>query len=239
MDTNHKGNVAELAIATEAAKLGLTVLKPLTEHERYDLVLGIAGRLLRVQCKWAKRKGEVVLINLTTSRRSAEGYIRTSYSADEVDAIGAYCDELKSCFLIPIRDVDGQGGVQLRLAPPRNGQRAALHFAEQYRLGAVAQLAERCRGTAEARGSNPLSSTSQDPEVPAGIEVGAHEFRNHFGYYMERAAAGSEVLIRRRGRPCARLGPPDRSLLSAQTEPVIPPPPGAASLAQTSLSSCR
>jgi len=31
--------------------------------------------------------------------------------------------------------------------------------------------------------------------------VGAHEFRNHFGLYMERAANGSEILIRRRGRP--------------------------------------
>ena len=48
---NHKGNVAELAIAKEAASLGLSVFAPLTEHERYDLVLGVAGSLLRVQCK--------------------------------------------------------------------------------------------------------------------------------------------------------------------------------------------
>jgi hypothetical protein len=34
VDTSRKGNVAELAIATEAASLGLSVLKPLTEHER-------------------------------------------------------------------------------------------------------------------------------------------------------------------------------------------------------------
>lgn len=39
-------------------------------------------------------------------------------------------------------------------------------------------------------------------------EVGAHEFRNHFGYYMERAAAGEEILVTRRGKPHARLGPP-------------------------------
>jgi prevent-host-death family protein len=32
-------------------------------------------------------------------------------------------------------------------------------------------------------------------------------FRNHFGYYMERASAGREILIRRRGKPYARLGP--------------------------------
>jgi hypothetical protein len=98
VDSNHKGNVAELAIATEAARLGLSVLKPLTEHERYDLVIGIGGELLRVQCKWAKRKGDVVLVNLSTSRRGPSGYIRGSYSADEVDAIGAYCEEVKSCF---------------------------------------------------------------------------------------------------------------------------------------------
>jgi prevent-host-death family protein len=42
-------------------------------------------------------------------------------------------------------------------------------------------------------------------------KVGAHEFRNHFGYYMERAAAGEEILITRRGKPHARLGPPTAS----------------------------
>jgi prevent-host-death family protein len=37
--------------------------------------------------------------------------------------------------------------------------------------------------------------------------VGAHEFRNHFGYYLERAADGHEVLVSRRGRPYVRLIP--------------------------------
>jgi prevent-host-death family protein len=207
-DPNHKGNVAELAIATEAARLGLSVLKPLTEHEPYDLVLGIAGRLLRVQCKWASRKDNVVAVSLARSRRGPDGFIRRNYSAAEVDAIGVYCPDLDQCFLIPIEDVDQRWAIQLRLAPTRNGQRAALHFADEYRLGAVAQLAERYRGTVEAGGSNPPSSTrGADAPRPVGEEVGAHIFRNHFGYYMERAAAGTEILIRRRGKPYARLGP--------------------------------
>jgi prevent-host-death family protein len=37
--------------------------------------------------------------------------------------------------------------------------------------------------------------------------VGAHEFRNHLGYYLERAADGHEVLVNRRGRPYVRLLP--------------------------------
>jgi prevent-host-death family protein len=209
VNSNHKGNAAELAIAAEAAKLGLSVLMPLTEHERYDLVLGIGGRLLRVQCKWGKRKGDNVLVNLETSRRCRDGYVRTRYTADEVDAIGVYCDELDGCFLIPIEIAGGKAAISLRLAPARNGQRAALHWADQYQLGAVAQLAERRHGMAEARGSNPLSSTPEAAAEAASVEeVGAHQFRNHFGYYLERAAAGSEVLISRRGKPHARLCPP-------------------------------
>ena len=62
---------------------------------------------------------------------------------------------------------------------------------------------------AEARGSSPLSST------PTHTEVGCHQFRNHFGYYLERAAAGDELLIRRRGRPYARLVPAQPRLVAA------------------------
>jgi prevent-host-death family protein len=47
--------------------------------------------------------------------------------------------------------------------------------------------------------------------VPGVRTVGAHQFRNHFGYYMERAAAGEEILINRRGKPHACLGPPNSS----------------------------
>ena len=52
-----------------------------------------------------------------------------------------------------------------------------------------------------ARGSSPLSSTPP----PETLHVGAHEFRNHFGYYLERAADGQDVLVSRRGRPYVRL----------------------------------
>jgi prevent-host-death family protein len=52
-------------------------------------------------------------------------------------------------------------------------------------------------------GSSPASSTDGLPAD--GMAVGAHEFRNHFGYYLERAAAGHEVSVARHGRPYAKL----------------------------------
>jgi prevent-host-death family protein len=54
---------------------------------------------------------------------------------------------------------------------------------------------------AEVRGSSPLSSTNE----VRSFDVGAHEFRNRFGWYMERAAAGEEIRVSRRGRPYVRL----------------------------------
>ena len=59
---------------------------------------------------------------------------------------------------------------------------------------------------AEVRGSSPLSSM-QDAAAPDLVSVGAHEFRNRFGYYLEHAAGGAEIAISRHGRPYARLGP--------------------------------
>jgi prevent-host-death family protein len=204
---NHKGNAAELAIAAEAARLGLSVLKPLTEHERYDLVLGIGGRLFRVQCKWASRRAEIIQVRLSSSYHSpTRGYVKTTYGVDEVDAIAAYCQDIGKSYLLPIEDFAGRSMVYLRVGPARNNQRASLNWATDYEFpGAVAQLAERSNGIRKVRGSIPLSSTA---DIAALAEsVGAHEFRNHFGFYLERAAAGAEISISRHGRPYARLVP--------------------------------
>ena len=205
---NHKGNVAELAIATEAAGLGLTVLMPITEHERYDLVLGIGGELHRVQCKWAPLHGNVIKVKLGGSYHSpTRGYVRTTYGVDEVDAIAAYCRDLGKCYFLPIERFAGKNAVHLRIAPARNNQRASLNWATAYEFpGAVAQLEERRRGTAEATGSNPVSSIDT-PASPDG--VGMDRFYARLAHYVREAEAGGEVIVTRWGRPVARLVPAD------------------------------
>jgi prevent-host-death family protein len=39
------------------------------------------------------------------------------------------------------------------------------------------------------------------------VTVGANRFRDEFGYWMDRVAAGEHVLITRHGRPRIRLSP--------------------------------
>jgi len=50
-DPNYKGNLAEAEIAAAALRAGIAVLKPVGGHTRYDLVLDVGRRLLRVQVK--------------------------------------------------------------------------------------------------------------------------------------------------------------------------------------------
>jgi prevent-host-death family protein len=208
--SNEKGDIAEAAIALAAIQAGCTVARPLTDHPPYDLVVEIPGRLLRVQCKWASLYDGVIQIRIGRCSYSPTlGYIRDGYAPDEIDAVGAYCHELGCSYLVPVELVGQQRWLSLRVAAPKNGQRASIHYASRYELpGAIAQLGERVSGTHEVAGSSPAGSTSS-ADGDGEITVGAHLFRNHFGYWMERAAAGEEILITRRGRRYARLGPPD------------------------------
>jgi prevent-host-death family protein len=206
LNSNRKGAIAETKIAALATELGIPVLRPIVDHGRYDLAFEIANRILRVQCKWGARDASkgFIKISLQTSCLTPAGYVRTPYAPDEIDLVAAYCREIDRCYLLPRDLACGRTMISLRLSPPKNGQRACVHFASDFEFaGAVAQLEEHLHGMQGARGSSPLSST------PSTVDVGCHEFRNHFGYYLERAAAGDEIRISRRGRPYARLVPVD------------------------------
>ena len=220
MNTNEKGAIAEAAITAEAIKLGIQVLKPVAEHGRYDVAFDLGDRIIRVQCKWANRRGAVVQIPVGGSRTTVRGYVRSTYLEHEIDALAAYCMEIDRCYLLPVSMVAGKHGIHLRLGPTKNAQKVAIHWCAEYELGAVAQLGERRGGTAKVTGSSPVSSTSSRPETAAlkfpdsdragslKASVGMDEFDAQLAQYVRHAQAGNEVLVTRWGRPVARLSPP-------------------------------
>ena len=131
---SQKGAAAEAAITSAVIQLGLTVLRPLCEGRRYDLIVDLEPTLLRVQCKLARRTRGVLSIRLQTSRYTPNGYVFTSYSAAEIDAVAAYSPELNRSFLLPIAEVAGRRGIHLRLEPARNRQAKGVRWAEDYSL---------------------------------------------------------------------------------------------------------
>jgi hypothetical protein len=98
-----------------------------------------------------------------SSRHTPHGYVRSTYNADEIDAIAAYSPDTGRCYFMPIADVAGRWVVHLRLAPTANNQQVAIKYAAEYEFGAIAQLGERCHGMAEVEGSSPSSSIVEGP----------------------------------------------------------------------------
>jgi hypothetical protein len=167
LTTDQKGAIAEMGIAWHATKLGVDVYRPVAEGGRCDLIFDFQARLWRVQCKWASRYDDVIIVRCYSARRAREGLRRRLYTADEIDAFAAYCAEFDRCFFLPFELFRGKASIQLRLAPARNNQRLGINWADEYdfaaklglRQGAIAQLGERLDGIQKVAGSSPAGST--------------------------------------------------------------------------------
>jgi hypothetical protein len=129
--TDRKGSIAESAIVHAAIKLGLSVSKPLTDGDRYDLIFDLDPGLVRVQCKWATLHGNVVIVRCYSCRRTRNGLTKRGYSANEIDALAAYCSDLDRCFYFPMGWLDGRTTIQLRLRPTRNNQQSGINWADE------------------------------------------------------------------------------------------------------------
>src|SRR3954447_25857865 len=159
MTPGSKGAIAEAATPAEAIRLGFDVYRPVSEGGRYHLIIDVGPRLRRAQCKWTGSREDVLVTRPSTSRLTPRGYLRTTYTADEIDGVAAHCMALGLCLWLPIEEFAGQSYLHLRIGPTRNGQRSGVKWAQAYPLGAVAQLGERLAGSQKVRGSSPLSST--------------------------------------------------------------------------------
>jgi hypothetical protein len=134
LTTDQKGLIAEQAVIFECVRLGVGVAKPLGD-ERYDLIVDLGVKLLRVQCKWAVRTGDVVVIRTRRCRRTRDGLLHRSYGAGEIDAVAAHCPQTGLCYLLPHELSVDRAAVQLRLAPTRNNQATGVRWARDYEFG--------------------------------------------------------------------------------------------------------
>ena len=115
--------------------------------------------------------------------------------------VAVYCGALDRCYLLPESLFVGKRAVQLRLSPPRNGQRSCINLAEEYEFdGAVAQLARARVWQTRGRGFESPQLHSEPP-----MTIGSDEFRNRLGYYLDLAAEGQELNISRWGKRFLRV----------------------------------
>lgn len=129
-----KGDVTEAYVAARLLELGYTVLRPLGDNARYDLVVEQNGSFSRVQCKTA-RWGDAEHASLVFSACSTNWHLRDGKRGYHGDAelFGVYFPPLHAVYLVPVREC-GHTEVRLRLAPARNNQTDRVKLAASYRV---------------------------------------------------------------------------------------------------------
>ena len=127
MDTNLKGTITELKCKLYFLELGYTVSTP-ENPDRYDFILDIGEKLLKIQVKTSHSNGEKIMFETCSSHITREGASRKSYK----NQIDYFCTWFENeCYLIPVEEC-GSREKSLRLIPIKNGQIKNICFAKDY-----------------------------------------------------------------------------------------------------------
>ena len=127
MGTSARGNAGEAAVLHALVKRDFHVLLPFGEGHPFDLVLLVADRFLRIQCKTAWRVKGCLIFNAHTTDH---GRGIRSY-AGLADLFGVYFPLDESVFLVPVDKVAVTEG-RLRLEPARNNQKRRVRLAADF-----------------------------------------------------------------------------------------------------------
>lgn len=126
------GQRTEATILGELVRRGFRVLTPFGENHRYDLVLDLDGRFVRVQCKSGRLRRGVVNFS-TQSVRSNSRQRSTRGYAGEAELFLVYCPDNDGIYAVPV-DEAPTGYMSLRVEPPLNKQARGVRWAADYVL---------------------------------------------------------------------------------------------------------
>jgi hypothetical protein len=103
-----RGEIAEAAFLHKVAAMGFGVAKPWGDSERYDFIVDVRGRLVKVQVKSSHyaRRGHEYTVNL-------HGWARRAYTAKEVDLVVVYLVPVDLWYVFPPRVFRGRTAVSL------------------------------------------------------------------------------------------------------------------------------
>ena len=92
LNTHFKGKITELEVANEFLKRGYQVSQPLVSDSRYDFIVDINSKLLKIQVKTAHAEDDEAYIIFATSssHTNTTRTINRGYSDNEIDYFATY-----------------------------------------------------------------------------------------------------------------------------------------------------
>lgn len=133
LNTHFLGKITELQVAEAFLQRGFQVSQPLVSDSRYDFIVDINGRLLKIQVKTSHPEDDGAYITFATSssHTNTERTINKGYSADEIDYFATFYGG--QCYVMSVNE-SAKRSQRLRIIPPKNGNQKQIKFAENYTL---------------------------------------------------------------------------------------------------------
>ena len=130
MNTIQKGAITEQKCILKCLEMGLNVSQPVLPA-RYDLIIEINNKLIRVQVKTANWKDEehtAFCFSCKSSHAISEGNKRMPYTSDEIDYFMTEKDN--QFYLVPVEGNTSQK--TLRISAPKSGNKTGFAWAKDY-----------------------------------------------------------------------------------------------------------
>ena len=132
VNSKQKGNITEFETMLAFLKLGYNVLTPYGDCERYDYVVDVNGKFIRIQSKTSHTGdgGESFKFSGRSCHRKDGKIVHHQYTNDEIDYFATSFNGI--CYLIPVEECGADK--RLRILPAKNGQVRGITWAKDYAL---------------------------------------------------------------------------------------------------------
>ena len=105
VNSKSKGLTTELLCQAYLTSLGYNISIPLGEDCKYDLILDVKGKLIRIQVKSCNEGKSGVVFNTRSITTSGKENVVHRYTKDEIDYFAIYYSD--QCYLIPVELCSG------------------------------------------------------------------------------------------------------------------------------------
>lgn len=133
LSTQFKGDITELLVSARLLGLGYIVSKPLTQDSKYDLIVDINHKLIRLQVKTARLndsvRGESIKFNCRSTTNNVRECKQRYYSAEDVDYFATYWKN--EVYLIPVSECSAEKVIWIDKPTLKNSCYAKDYLAEE------------------------------------------------------------------------------------------------------------
>lgn len=130
-ETQLKGRQTEIGVINSFLQAGYNVAEPYVA-DRYDLIVDINGRLLKIQIKTSRiTETGTIVFSTKNIHINTTGTCYKNYKNDNIDFFATMYKN--QCYLVPVQEC-GVSNCALRIEKPKNNATKNIRFIEDYTL---------------------------------------------------------------------------------------------------------